>query len=70
MIKLMMALVYLSGDVEYKELTGSEYSTIQDCQNHARQLSFTWAAYNRVWSDKYDQYMQIVAGGFYCEVSE
>lgn len=65
MIKLMMAVVWLSGQVDHVELTGSKYETLRDCQIHARQLTFTdnFTYYRALRGDN-----RVVGGGFYCEV--
>lgn len=69
MIKLIMAVVWLSGHVDHVELTGSKYETLRDCQLHARQLTFTNYTGPRSGATRdFTADDVVVGGGFYCEV--
>lgn len=72
MIKLMMAVVWLSGHVDHVELTGSKYETLRDCQAHVRQMTFTNHFNSGLTYHGSDLLKNnadaIVGGGFYCEV--
>lgn len=69
MIKLMMAVVWLSGQVDHVELTGSKYETLRDCQAHVRQLTFT-NHFNSSFTRATGKRDVVVGGGFYCEVTK
>lgn len=70
MVKLMMAVVWLSGQVDHVELKGSDYKDLAECQYHVRQMTFTnytggyQGGPTKNWSDL------VVGGGFYCEVQK